>query len=507
MDLRPKLSRDFSPTFRGSKGGSIEIRAEIPAQSGCKSPGNPEKSANLYLDLRPESSPQGSSAGPVYSENTDLEESDQEGQIALKMQTLNSSRTSSRGTARCPSYSPSHRSFTPKSRAFLRLAPSPSPLRLSNRTERGKCPLILDLTARETEKSGEVSVETSRLEVIKQLGATMYPRCRKVQPVKTRVSVEKEESKEEEERGYRKVCEEMEIKLRAQIAELTKSLMLSKEDKIDAEKSIIQLKSRLETDAADYQSKLKDMSTVLDQLTLKKDRFEAKTTEMEALLNKAETSTSKAIEDCRAAKEQAYIKDRENAALKAKCELLRTQIADVQSNERKLQQEVATWKEKAVALESKQTANSRNSRLEQRTRDCETEELVKEKGNLQATLGEMAAENERLRGQVASLSKKFAYLKSDELEAKENIDSYLQENTQLKAAIARFDRSPGNRPISREEMVQFASPPQSPIHFDPFSALSSSVRLKVTQRNADIVSHHRGKLATLQGERTQVGCI
>lgn len=511
MDARPKLSLDLSPTFRGPKGGSIELREGIPTSNLIKLSENSDKSPNLRIAFPSETSSKEANGDLIGTENTDLEESDHEGQIALQMHTLNSSRTSSRGTARCPSYSPCHRSATPKATSFLRLAPSPSPLRLSNRTERTKCPLILDLTARET---GEMSMETSRLEMLKQLGATIYPKSRKVQPVKTRTSIEKPENKDENEGNLRKIYEEMENKLRAQVAELTKSLMQSKEDKLDADKTLKVLKTRIETEAADYQSRLKEANTSIDKLAAKHSHMESKATDLENRLHKAELGGAKAEEDCRAAREMVYVKERENAALKANCERLRTELAELQGNERKLQQEIVTLKEKLFLSESKQTSNLRNSKLEQRSRDSETEELTKDKVQMQAFIGKITQENEHLRCQVATLSKKLAFSKGDELEAKENIDSFLLENTQLKAVIARFDHispikcpiSPLNRPISREDTVQFASPPHSPIDSD-FSTLNSAIQLKLNKRNAQISSQSRSKLATLQEERTQVDCI
>lgn len=509
MDSRPKLSLDLSPTFRGPKGGSLELHEGIPSSNLIKLSENSDQSPNLHIDFPSETSSKAETGGLIGTENTDLEESDHEGQIAIQMHTLNSSRTSSRGTARCPSYSPSHRSATPKAKSFLRLAPSP--LRLSNRTERTKCPLILDLTARET---GEISMETSRLEMIKQLGATIYTRNRKIQPVKTTPTLEKPQNKDENEGNSRKIYEELENKLRTQVAELTKSLMQSKEDKIDSEKAIKLLKNRIETEAADYQSRLKEANMSLERLTAKYSHMESQAVDLENRLNKAEIGYEKAEEDCRSAREMVYVRERENMALKANCERLRTELEEMQGNERKLQQELLFLKEKLSLLESKQTSTLRTSKLEQRSRDSEAEDLTREKAQMQAFIGKIGQENELLRTQVATLTKKLAFSKSDELEAKENIDSFQLENTQLKAVIARFDHyspikspiSPLNRPISREDTVQFSSPPHSPIDSD-FSTLNSSIQLKLTHRNAQISSQSRSKLATLQEERTQVDCI
>ena len=496
MDLRGKGGLDYLPTFRGPKGGSMEIYEASSSPFPGKSEENSEKSPSLRISIPLESSEKEGFADHCVTENTDLEESDTEGQLERKMQTLNSARTSSRGTARCPSYSPSNRSATPKSALLLRSGACPSPL-LSTRTTRNKCPLILDLTSRlhpDPDKTLSTSTDTSRSQVLKQLAGTIYPHSNKTQPVKPTVNPEKDTEKTHEDGNLREIYESMEAKLRAQIAELAKNLMETRENKLESDKQIITLRAKIDSEAANYQAKLQSANTTIDSLLLKNTHLEAKLTHLRDEITKSEISTSQVNHDSKQTREQVYIKERENEQLKAQCEMMKNTISELRTNERNLILEIANLKEKVEMMEVKWNSETRSSRLKQRNVDYETEELMRDKEKLQGIVSKTIDENEKMRVKVATLSKKLAFSKSDEQEAKENVDSYQMENTHLKAALVKLERNNCDPRCSQEST---ASPNLA-------SPISKEVRLNICKRNADLSSQYRWKLTKLQEDRTQV---
>lgn len=152
--------------------------------------------------------------------------------------------------------------------------------------------------------------------------------------------------------------------------------------------------------------------------------------------------------------------------------MLKNTNIDLQSSDRKLQQELNSLREKLLSLTSKHTSETRCSKLELKSRESEQEELRKDRDRLQAQLVQatqikVTTENDTIRGQVAILTKKLAYSQSDELEAKENLEAYRTEIFRLKETIARLQSKgclESCRPGKDPGPIQIISPLCSPLH-------------------------------------------
>ncbi|MCA5012271.1 MULTISPECIES: hypothetical protein [unclassified Enterococcus] len=195
-------------------------------------------------------------------------------------------------------------------------------------------------------------------------------------------------------------------RLNAQISELKDENAKGQERIVQLESALLEKETELETQIIEKEQEIKQLQTELaarGTIGEKQEALETVKMELESLNEKLQTT------------------DKENQELTQK-------LADLQEEMRRLQQENQELKDKEVSLAVTNDSSVDNSRVEELKKELET--VLKDKSELEATLGQIQGLNDKYSIQKNVFESELATLRSNYKEKEEELDTL---NAELEA--------------------------------------------------------------------------